>query len=210
MIATTQSPQLCMPLGLKHPIKHRRFLCQNFFQRFFKRLTRFPPNIFFFALCKTHGHSRKYFIHQATKITFIKHVFCEIGARSEHPAADIHADRGRNHGALSRNDAPNRRTHPGVHVRHRRHVMENEGKSCHIFELRNGGFVNIVCPHFDGNQQIRLKSLFDRHGYFLFLISFQYDMISLPASIQDALSTSLIDVLSVMLLPQSTKRERNA
>ena len=33
-------------------------------------------------------------------------------------------------------------------------------------------------------------------------------MISLPASIQDALSTSLIDVLRVMLHTQSTKREK--
>ena len=33
-------------------------------------------------------------------------------------------------------------------------------------------------------------------------------MISQPASIQDALSTSLIDVLRVMLHTQSTKREK--
>ena len=81
----------------------------------------------------------------------------------DHPAADVHSDRGRHDRAAGRDDRADGRSDPGVYVRHRGHVRMYERQARDLLELphRVGGHVLGPDAHrhrgvFDG--------LLDGHG----------------------------------------------
>ena len=69
-----------------------------------------------------------------------------VGDHGDHPAADVHTDRGGHYRVLGRNDAAHGRSYAQMGVRHKSNVAVDNGAGCKGMSLPTGHVIEDAGP----------------------------------------------------------------